>query len=486
LWRLFEITRTLTSGPFDPSTPAGRSQERHRRVALTALATAVAKLIGIGTTLISVPLTVGYLGPERYGLWMTITSVVMFLSFADLGMGNGLLNAISEAHGKNDREMARTYVSSALAMFLSIAILFGLVFLVVYPRISWSVLFNVSSAQAIDEAGPALAVFAVCFLLNVPLGIVQRVQMGYQEGYVNSLWQGLGSLLGLVALVIVVHLKAGLPFLVLAVSGGPIVASGINGTVLFVRRRPWLRPARVMVKKRPAQRLVRLGALFLVLQGAVALAYSSDNLVAARTLGVGAVAEYSVCMRLFSIAPIIVGMVLTPLWPAYGESLVRGDIAWIRKTLRKTLALTLVATGVPAILLAIWGAKIIDLWIGGGIDPSPMLLLGLGVWTVLTSAGNAVAMLLNGAGRLRFQVACAVPMSFGALTGKILLSREIGLPGIIWGTNLAYIVFIVVPFVFYVPRILRKMERSPIVSRTAAGSRSAGEGPLQGIEVPQA
>ena len=452
--RLVETASLLTLRPFDTSTASGRSQERHRRVLLSALATAVAKLISVGTALISVPLTIGYLGPERYGLWMTITSVVTFVSFADLGIGNGLLNAISEAHGKNDRESARTYVSSALAMFLSIAVLLGFIFWVIYPRISWAALFNVSSAQAVNESGPALVMFAACFLLSIPLGIVQRVQMGYQEGFVNSLFQGLGSLLGLAALIIMVRVEAGLPYLVLAVSAGPLVASLANGVVLFVFRRPWLRPTFTKVRRDPAQRLVQLGVLFFVLQLAVALAYSSDNIVAARVLGAEAVAEYSVCMRLFSVAPMVLSMILIPLWPAYGESLVRGDVTWVQKTLIKTLVVALLVTGIPAVFLVIFGQAVVEFWVGGGIEPSVILLLGFGVWIVLSAAGNAVAMLLNGAGRLRFQVACAIPMSIGAFAGKILLSREIGLPGIIWATNLSYTLFVVIPSLFYVPKLL--------------------------------
>lgn len=62
---------------------------------------------------ISVPLTLRYLGTERYGLWMTISSVIAVLGFSDLGLNNGLLNGISQANGTNDRELARRYVSSA-------------------------------------------------------------------------------------------------------------------------------------------------------------------------------------------------------------------------------------------------------------------------------------------------------------------------------------------------------------------------------------
>lgn len=81
--------------PFDTSTQQGRSRERYRRAALTALASVAARAVTIVTSLLTVRLTIRYLGAERYGLWMTATSVVSLLMFADFGIGNGLMTNIS-------------------------------------------------------------------------------------------------------------------------------------------------------------------------------------------------------------------------------------------------------------------------------------------------------------------------------------------------------------------------------------------------------
>ena len=66
--------------PFETKTERGRSKERLRRAALTTLASGVARAIGLLTSLISVPLTYRYLGPERYGIWMVLISIVAAMS----------------------------------------------------------------------------------------------------------------------------------------------------------------------------------------------------------------------------------------------------------------------------------------------------------------------------------------------------------------------------------------------------------------------
>ena len=91
--RLKQVYALVRLRPFSVSTVAGRTNERHRRAALTALAAVLARSLSIATALITVPLTLHYLGTERYGMWMTMSSLVVLLSFADLGIGTGILNS---------------------------------------------------------------------------------------------------------------------------------------------------------------------------------------------------------------------------------------------------------------------------------------------------------------------------------------------------------------------------------------------------------
>ena len=193
----------------------------------------------------------------------------------------------------------------------------------------------------------------------------------------------------------------------------------------------------------------------------MSLAYASDNIVIAQMLGQEAVGQYSIAMRLFSIVPMIVGMFLIPLWPAYGESVVRGDTTWAKRTLILSLVVVTLVTGLSSLLLVVFGNALLRLWVGETVTVSFWLLLGLGVWMVLSTAGNAVAMFLNGTNRIGFQVVTASLLGVVTLGLKILLTRQIGLPGIIWGTVVAYIVCTVVPMAVYVPHLVAGLGTSP-------------------------
>ncbi len=425
---------------------------------MSAAASAVAKGISVLTTLIAVPLTLNYLGAERYGLWVVMSSAIAMLAFADLGIGNGLINAVSEANGEDDKELANRYVSSAFFVLLGIAVFLGIAFAIVLPRISWQWLLNLSDAEAVAEAGPAIAVFLACFIVNVPLGTIQRIQMGYQEGFFNSLWQAFGNVLGLGGVLLVIYLKGSLPWIVFAMTGIPIVSTLINGVVLFAGRRRWLLPSWHSVSGFAVRRILKLGFLFFVLQIAVALAYQSDNLIISHFLGASYVPQYAIPMKLFMLFPLLSGFILTPLWPAYGEAVARHDVDWIRRTFSRSIKWALAINTPAALVLVLFFPVIVRLWIGSDLRTPFLVLLGMGVWTVLNGLGTPIAMLLNGTNTIRLQVQWALIMAVSNILLSIFLVQRIGIAGPIYGTVIAWTLFNLVPYVTHIPRMFASWE----------------------------
>src|SRR5438552_3977583 len=108
--------------------PANEGQARYQRIIHSTFSAAIARGLNLVVSFISVPLAVGYLGRDRYGLWVTISSLLIFLSFADFGLGSSLLNALSDAHGREDRLQAKRYVASAFWLLAIIAVVLWLPF----------------------------------------------------------------------------------------------------------------------------------------------------------------------------------------------------------------------------------------------------------------------------------------------------------------------------------------------------------------------
>jgi len=441
--------------PLEPDTHGERSHERHRRIALSTLAALGAKGASTLAALITVPLTLHYLGPERYGIWMTMTSVMLMLVFADLGLGNGLLNAISEANGKDDRAMALRLVSSAFFMLLMVAGILGAAFAACIPTIDWSRLLNLRQMENRSEVVASMWVLGSFFVLNIPLGIGERVRLGYQEAFLNSIYQVGGSILGLGCILLVIQLRGGLPWLALALAGPPVVASLGNCFSLFYKDRLWLRPRWHQANWNTAKSLLRLGTLFFILQIAASVAFASDNLILTHIMGPEAVTDLSVPARLFSLVPLLLGLALAPLWSAYSEAMARGDYPWVVSTLRKAFLGTLVMGVAAASALVIFGKVIVRTWVGPQVHVPFSLLLGLGAWAVMMSTGNVIATWLNAVNIFWPQVAMALSMALVSVVLKVALTHWCGVSGIAWGMVLAYGVCVGLPYCLYVPRWLK-------------------------------
>jgi O-antigen/teichoic acid export membrane protein len=417
-------------------------------MALSAVAAAMARLVSIGTALISVPLTLHYLGPERFGMWMTMSSIVAMLTFTDLGIGNGLLSAVADLSGKEDRLGIQAVVSSGFVALSTVAVVLIAILLAAYPFVEWPIIFNVKSEAARTEAGPSLAIFIACFALAMPLSVVQRVQRGLQRGFAASLWQCLASGFGLIGLVLVVEFQGGLGWLVLAVAGGPLLASVLNTIVFFGVSHPDLAPSWRAVSRNTITRIIQSGGFFLMIQLVAIIAYGSDNVIVAQVVGASAVTNYAVTEKMFSLITMATAVVMDPLWPAYGEAIARGDRRWVRGTIvRSLLAGTCMAT-LLSLPLVFFGARLLEFWVGNLVDPPFMLLAGFGLWRVISAVAYATAMLSYGANFVRFQLMIELAAGFASLTLKILLVAKIGISGIVWGAIIAYLPLQVMMLIF--------------------------------------
>ena len=469
---LFRILAIVRLRPHDTSTEHGRSHERYRRMALTTAASLGGRGTNALASLISIPLTVRYLGAERYGLWVVLTSIISVMGFADLGIGNGVLNAVSEAYGKEDRDLAREYVSSAFGILLVIAAILAVSGLMAYPFLPWLRLFNVKSVAVASEGARAFLVLYFWFVVNIPLSVIGRAQTGLQQAYWPSVIGSCGNVLSLLALILVILLHGTLVQLVFASTFGAIAAIVVNGWLLF-RDHKWLIPQRRAFSRRSAVKILRLGSMFFILQCAVAIGFTSDNIVITQVLGASAVTSYAVPQKLFQVIAMMLGMTLVTLWPAYGEAIARGDVAWVRRVFYGSLRLTLATTISLSSMLVINGPWILRLIVGKNLHVPLSLLVVLAVWAVISGVSGAISMLLNGAGVLRVQSITAVFASTSNLALSIFLTRRLGVMGVCLGSIITQLLIAFPISIFLVRRLFRRLEETRLANSSKEEARPA-------------
>jgi O-antigen/teichoic acid export membrane protein len=443
------------------------SHRRYRRALTTGVTSLAAKLVVLATTIVCLPLTFRYLGPDRYGLWMTITSLVLFLGFADFGLGNGLTSAIAEADGRDDESFAHQQVSCAFYLLVGIALTVLGSLAVAYRFIPWTALYHTRTALASAEAPPATAVLILCCAINMPLGVVLRVQLGYQKGFIGDLWTGFGNLLALFSVFLAVKLNAGLPWLVAALAGAPLIGAGINFLIQFGWRTPRLRPHFRLLESDSMLLLAKSGFLFFLQQCFGLIYFVSDNVVISRMLDSPHVAQFSVMQRIFSLG-LVSQYFMAPLWPAFGEALARNDFEWAHKTLRRAIVGSLIISGGCGMFLLFASRSIALRWTG--IDPGPIdgFRVGLALWVILVGYVAAMNAFLNQKGLMGKHLVFFGAASIGALLLKFYLVQQFSLAGIVWATLAAFAFLYVVPAAYLAFSGLQAKRRNVVAEECVA------------------
>ena len=149
-----------------------------------------------------VPLTLGYLNPTKYGIWLTLTSVIAWFNFFDIGLGNGLRNKLGEALAQKNYSLAKGYVSTTYAFMIIIVVAFFIVFLLLSTLIDWDRVLNVTEGINEDLGALVLIVFFF-FCFRFIFGLVLVVLNADQKLSVSGFLDLLTNMLSVICVYII-------------------------------------------------------------------------------------------------------------------------------------------------------------------------------------------------------------------------------------------------------------------------------------------
>jgi O-antigen/teichoic acid export membrane protein len=433
-----------------------RRRERYRRAGLTASVAFLSQALTVLISLVSIPLTIRYLGQERYGVWLTLNSILTWLAMSDFGLtGNALVNVLGEANGADDKIMAREYASSALCALIAIMLGMGLLFLFAFARVPWQAVFHVSSGVSASELREACGLALLIFLLCYPLNMLNSLYSAYQDGFVGNIWTICGNVLALGALLAVTRMRGGLPSLVLAVSGIRVLVGFANAYYVYFHRYTWLFPSMSAVRWKHIRRLFVLGGKYLVAQLAALGIGQSQPMIITQTLGPAAVPMFIVPYRLVTLPQSLIFLATAPLVSAYAEAKARRDWGWIVGAFRRSMLAALAMGSALTVLAAAIAKPAIRIWVGSGTVPSNAVLIGLTVYSVLSIAAIPPGQMLWGLERVGVQAAALAVCAVVTVQLGILFTRSWGLTGLLVSMNLSFLATFCAAQVFELRRTLR-------------------------------
>lgn len=412
------------------------------------------KGIAVSASFLAIPLMISYLGVAQFGIWSTLLTIMSWVVFFDLGVGNGLRNKVAESLAKDLPGEARNYISSAYCLIAFIAVGLWLSFAFLSYVVSWQDVFN-TALVAEEELRYAVQVAITFMLINFWVGLITALLGALQKSALVSLGQLFTNVFALVVVYLLNLFCEGSISQLSWMYGVALLGGNILLSLWFYREYKYLTPT-FMLRRDHVAPLLSTGIQFFIIQLAVLVVFTTDKILITQFFGPEHVAEYEVVFKLFSIITFLHMLISSPLWSAYTDAYHRKDTAWVVRMLRTQLKLYGVVI-VGLLVLVFLAPFIISVWIGRDFSVSISLVALVALFVAITTWNNIFAVMLNGAGAVRVQLYTALAAMITNIPLALLLVKffGMGVGGVVLAATLS-LLFSAVLLPLEVLRLLRK------------------------------
>jgi O-antigen/teichoic acid export membrane protein len=413
---------------------------RSVRVKKNAALSLAIRCLNIAISFLLVPLTINYVNPTEYGIWLTLSSIVAWFSFFDIGFGNGLRNKFAEAVALGKHKLARVYVSTTYAVLTIVISIVLLLFFLLNPFLDWTKILNTPRSMERELAILTLIVF-VFFCVQFILQLVNIVLTANQEPAKAALFKFYSNLLSLIIIFVLTKTTSGnLIYLGAALGFTPILVLLIASFWVFRGRYKAYSPSLKLVDLRFAKNLMHLGVKFFVIQVAGVVLYSTHNIIIAQLFGPEDVTPYNLAYKYFSTVTIIFSIILTPFWSAITEAYTKGDLPWIQKSMSATLKLAFAFIAL-IIFMVVLSDQVFYLWVGDKVKVPMLLSIVMGVYFCFNLLLQPYTFFINGTGKIKLQLIQSVITALINIPLAITLAKipGLGISGLVIAMIICYL-----------------------------------------------
>ena len=311
--------------------------------------------------LLMVPATLHCLGEYKNGIWLTISSLLLWIDNMDIGLGNGLRNKIAEYMAHGERERTRSLVSSTFAMLSCIIIPVMLVLLLLIAVGDPYQVFNAAPAK-VPHLDQVLMVTVILVCTSFVFKLIGNFYMGLQLPAVSNLLIALGQTLALIGTYIVLWSGShSLMLIALVNTLSPLLVYLLAYPYTFFYKYPQLRPSFRLIDFKEAKAVINMGVQFFIMQISSVVLFMTSNILISNLFSPEMVTPYQITYRYFSILLVVFTVICMPFWNATTDAYQRNDMEWIRQAASKLRLMTIgillcliVMVALSDIVYAIW------------------------------------------------------------------------------------------------------------------------------------
>jgi O-antigen/teichoic acid export membrane protein len=402
-------------------------------------------------SLIYTPLLLKYLGDEKYGIWVTMLSILNWIMVFDIGIGNGLRNVLTTKIKQGKKDEAQGAVSSAYYALGAIVFFLLLVSLCVCYLIDWNSVFK-SNLNVL----PAVIICLTFICINFVASLQKNEYYAIQKSEVNSIFGVVVQIINLLGIVALRYCAVNELVAMSVLTGLSTFAANVFFSFLLWRKNPHFIPYPSKIKRCFIRDVSHIGIKFFAIQISGLVLFTTDNFIISMLYGAEMVTAYSIPMSIFNIINAVFGAVLLPFWSKATEMKEQNNWPWIKRAV-KMLNLLLIPFAILIVFVVIFFDGLTTIWIGRVIGYSPYLIATLGIYCFLQLYNAIYSTMFAGIGAVNIQLALSLLSAAVNIPLSIFLAKNCGLgpTGVCLATVLGFAVGAVV-FTIQMSFILRK------------------------------
>lgn len=350
-----------------------------------------------------VPITLKCLGEYKNGVWLTISTMLLWIDQLDIGLGNGLRNKLAIFMAENNYDKAKEAISSAFAMLIFIVTPITIILCLLINVTDIYLFLNVKH-EIINNLQTVLTVATIFVCSTFIFKFIGNFYLGLQLPAISNLLVVIGQTLTLIGTIILYYLNSDSLLLIAIVNTlPPLLVYLICYRYTFNYKYKTLKPKIKFVKKTTAKDLLSFGLKFFILQISGGILFLSSNILISRLFSPEIVTPYQITYRYFSIMLLVFTIIGTPFWSATTDAYKKNDIKWLQKSncyLNKVILMIFVAIG----LMVAISPFFYKIWIGGATYIPLGMTIMMAIFMGITIFSLRYSFILNGIGVLNMQL----------------------------------------------------------------------------------
>jgi O-antigen/teichoic acid export membrane protein len=416
----------------------------------------VFKFLALLASFVAIPVMLDFLGVEMYGIWSTLLSIVMWIVYFDLGLGNGLRNKVGIALAVNDIKLARQYISTTYILLACFSIIVFIAVFSVSNYIDWQSVFN-STKLSNNELKDTVLIILFFILFTFVSSLAIQIFYAIHRSEMSVVYQFIFNTLTLLSVLFLnIFTETNIILLALAYGLSMMLSSLTINYILFSEKRTLL-PSFKFFDKTKLDDLFSLGLQFFIIQASLLIILSTDKIIITQIFGPSEVAAYDILYKLFTIVLVVHNIILVPMWSSFTDAFEKNDVDWIQKTIAN-LNLLMILFFAGILLLVVLAPHIIKVWIGTEVIVSTTLIIGMGIFSLLMVWNNIYGNFMNGISEMKPQLISYMVGGLLNIPMSIYFAKYVfnGVEGVIFASILSIGIFSVVG-PLYTAKIIKNM-----------------------------